>query len=93
MTKMKTLLREWYLHLKADEDDSGEIEFPEFLKVIRKQKEAMGNENDESDTIDAFVALGGQVRMDEEQMRSLYFFIFVPNIDHKFYLLSVTCLE
>ncbi|GMH40898.1 hypothetical protein BSKO_08802 [Bryopsis sp. KO-2023] len=51
---------------QVDEDDSGVIEFPEFLRVIEKQKEALALSNDESDTIDAFVALGGNPDMTGE---------------------------
>ena len=42
-----------------DEDNSGEIEFPEFLKVLQNQKAALATKEDEDDTIGAFVALGG----------------------------------
>lgn len=45
-----------------DEDNSGEIEFSEFCKVIEKHKAASAANSDEQDTIDAFVALGGNVR-------------------------------
>ena len=38
--------------------DSGD-EFAEFLKVIETQKASAAKANDESDTIEAFVALGG----------------------------------
>jgi len=44
---------------QVDDDGSGSIEFPEFLKVIEAQKEAASAQNDESDLIDAFVAMGG----------------------------------
>jgi len=44
---------------QVDDDGSGSIEFPEFLKVIEAQKEAATAQNDESDLIDAFVAMGG----------------------------------
>lgn len=44
---------------QVDDDGSGSIEFPEFLKVIEAQKEASAAQNDESDLIDAFVAMGG----------------------------------
>eukprot|EP00898_Chlorokybus_atmophyticus_P000120 jgi/Chlat1/1108/Chrsp110S01593 len=40
---------------QVDEDNSGEIEFPEFLK--KAQAAAM---DDETDAIEAFVALGGK---------------------------------
>ena len=42
-----------------DDDNSGEIEFAEFLKVIELQKASAEKANDETDTIEAFVALGG----------------------------------
>lgn len=38
---------------------AGEIEFGEFLQVFESQQEAMAKLSDETDTIDAFVALGG----------------------------------
>ncbi len=44
---------------QVDDDGSGSIEFPEFLKVIEAQKEASAAQNDESDLIDAFVSMGG----------------------------------
>ena len=44
-----------------DEDNSGEIEFSEFCRVIEKHKEASASNSDEQDTLDAFVALGGNV--------------------------------
>ncbi|GBF97533.1 hypothetical protein Rsub_10456 [Raphidocelis subcapitata] len=44
----------------VDEDNSGEIEFSEFCKVIIKHKAAAAAKDDaEADTVDAFVALGG----------------------------------
>ena len=47
---------------QVDEDGSGEIEFSEFIRVIEKQKaDAMSSQYD-SDTLEAFVALGGHVR-------------------------------
>ena len=45
--------------LQVDEDNSGEIEFSEFCKVIIKHKAATAKNGDEGDTLDAFVALGG----------------------------------
>jgi hypothetical protein len=45
----------------VDEDNSGEIEFSEFCRVIEKHKEASASNSDEQDTLDAFVALGGNV--------------------------------
>lgn len=47
-------------HLQVDEDNSGEIEFSEFCKVIVKHKAATAKNGDECDTLDAFVALGGK---------------------------------
>lgn len=44
---------------QVDDDNSGEIEFAEFLKVIENQKASAAKANDETDTIEAFVALGG----------------------------------
>ena len=44
----------------VDDDGSGSIEFPEFLKVIEQQKEQMANMDDETDVLAAFVALGGK---------------------------------
>eukprot|EP01025_Chloroclados_australasicus_P001558 TRINITY_DN10396_c0_g1_i2.p1 TRINITY_DN10396_c0_g1~~TRINITY_DN10396_c0_g1_i2.p1 ORF type:complete len:163 (-),score=32.11 TRINITY_DN10396_c0_g1_i2:152-640(-) len=43
-----------------DDDGSGEIDFPEFLQLVMAQKKMAKEVNDESDTIEAFVALGGQ---------------------------------
>lgn len=47
------------LLLQVDEDNSGEIDFSEFCKVIMKHKAATAKNGDEADTIDAFIALGG----------------------------------
>merc|ERR1719181_1004217 len=44
---------------EVDSDGSGEIDFPEFLQVIQAQKEKIAGQDDESDTLDAFIALGG----------------------------------
>ena len=43
----------------VDADGSGQIDFPEFLTVILNQKAATAGQDDESDTVDAFIALGG----------------------------------
>eukprot|EP00735_Rhodelphis_limneticus_P001689 TRINITY_DN1234_c0_g1::TRINITY_DN1234_c0_g1_i1::g.26814::m.26814 TRINITY_DN1234_c0_g1::TRINITY_DN1234_c0_g1_i1::g.26814 ORF type:complete len:152 (-),score=27.51,sp/Q39584/DYL3_CHLRE/52.00/2e-50,EF-hand_1/PF00036.27/0.00022,EF-hand_1/PF00036.27/9.6e-06,EF-hand_1/PF00036.27/3.1e-08,EF-hand_7/PF13499.1/1.7e-13,EF-hand_7/PF13499.1/0.0002,EF-hand_6/PF13405.1/3e-06,EF-hand_6/PF13405.1/0.011,EF-hand_6/PF13405.1/1.1e+04,EF-hand_6/PF13405.1/0.00078,EF-hand_8/PF13833.1/0.062,EF-hand_8/PF13833.1/5.4e-09,E len=43
----------------VDDDGSGCIEFAEFLKVIENQKRLAAGQDDETDTISAFVALGG----------------------------------
>mmetsp|Transcript_2649 Transcript_2649/g.9347 ORF Transcript_2649/g.9347 Transcript_2649/m.9347 type:complete len:148 (-) Transcript_2649:1338-1781(-) len=45
----------------VDEDKSGEIEFTEFLKVIENQKEAAAAAASDADTVEAFVALGGNI--------------------------------
>jgi len=44
---------------EVDSDGSGEIDFAEFLKVIGSQKTKQAGRDDESDTVDAFIALGG----------------------------------
>merc|ERR1712110_1346991 len=43
----------------VDEDGTGEIEFAEFLQAFEKQRGGAQVVEDELDTIDAFVALGG----------------------------------
>ena len=43
----------------VDDDGSNEIDFGEFCKVIQIQKAASAGQSDETDTIDAFIALGG----------------------------------
>jgi len=48
-------------NLQVDEDNSGEIEFSEFCRVILKHKAATSRNSTEADTLDAFVALGGNV--------------------------------
>ncbi len=45
---------------EVDDDMSGAIDFAEFLKVIEGQKERAAAFDDESDTVDAFVACGGK---------------------------------
>lgn len=46
-------------HAQACASFAGEIEFGEFLQVFESQQEAMAKLSDETDTIEAFVALGG----------------------------------
>mmetsp|Transcript_65673 Transcript_65673/g.182754 ORF Transcript_65673/g.182754 Transcript_65673/m.182754 type:complete len:149 (+) Transcript_65673:135-581(+) len=43
----------------VDEDGTGEIEFAEFLQAFEKQRGGAQVIEDELDTLDAFVALGG----------------------------------
>ena len=43
----------------ADEDESDEIDFNEFVQVIVNQKVIKVHTADDADTIDAFVAMGG----------------------------------
>eukprot|EP00927_Polykrikos_kofoidii_P044735 TRINITY_DN3861_c0_g1_i3.p2 TRINITY_DN3861_c0_g1~~TRINITY_DN3861_c0_g1_i3.p2 ORF type:complete len:149 (+),score=55.06 TRINITY_DN3861_c0_g1_i3:120-566(+) len=43
----------------VDEDGTGEIEFAEFLQAFEKQRGGAQVVEDELDTLDAFVALGG----------------------------------
>lgn len=50
------------VHLQVDEDGSKEIEFAEFVKVIQINKAMSEKCADEQETLDAFVALGGNVR-------------------------------
>jgi len=44
----------------VDEDGTGEIEFAEFLRAFEKQRGGQQEIEDEEDTIDAFIALGGE---------------------------------
>ena len=44
----------------VDEDGTGEIEFGEFLRAFEKQRGGNQELEDELDTLDAFVALGGE---------------------------------
>ena len=44
---------------EVDDDGSNEIEFSEFLKVIENQKKRDARADDDSDTVLAYVALGG----------------------------------
>eukprot|EP00959_Pyramimonas_sp_CCMP1952_P334760 7010222-Pyramimonas_sp.AAC.1 len=43
---------------QVDEDGSNEIHFAEFLKIIEAHK-ASGSDQEDADTLEAFVALGG----------------------------------
>merc|ERR1711964_201286 len=47
---------------ELDNETTG-IEFGDFLKIIENQKKKGDEEEDEGDTIDAFVALGGNADM------------------------------
>lgn len=70
---------------QVDEDNSGEIEFGEFCKVIEKHKTVSSKNSDEADTIDAFVALGGNVSANTtplSSMQSLQMHVFVVHIQH-----------
>ena len=44
----------------VDDNASGSIDFSEFLTVVAMQKDRAANFDDESDILDAFVALGGE---------------------------------
>lgn len=44
---------------QVDKDGSKEIEFSEFLQAIQMNKAMSARSEDEADTLDAFVALGG----------------------------------
>jgi hypothetical protein len=44
---------------QVDEDGSNEIHFAEFLKIIEAHKNNAGNDEDDKDVIEAYVALGG----------------------------------
>ena len=44
---------------EVDEDNSGEIEFAEFLRCIQNQKAKLAAKADDSETVAAFAALGG----------------------------------
>lgn len=48
---------------EVDEDNSGEIEFAEFLRCIQNQKEKLAAKADDTENVAAFVALGGQKDM------------------------------
>lgn len=47
--------------LQVDDDGSGLVEFDEFVKCIEKNKAASQRNADDGDTVDAFVAMGGNV--------------------------------
>jgi Ca2+-binding EF-hand superfamily protein len=47
---------------QVDQDNSGEIDFQEFLTVIAHHKALTAKDSGEQDTLNAFVALGGNVR-------------------------------
>jgi len=44
----------------VDEDGTGEIEFAEFLRAFEKQRGGQEELENEEDTLDAFIALGGE---------------------------------
>jgi EF-hand domain pair len=46
---------------QVDEDNSGTIEFNEFLKVVERQKVSGAAAKHENSTLEAFVAMGGNV--------------------------------
>lgn len=43
----------------VDDDNSGQIEFAEFLKVVESHRVGPGRAEDDADTVAAFVAMGG----------------------------------
>ncbi len=47
--------------MQVDEDGSKEIDFREFLHAIELNKASNSRASDEQDTLDAFVACGGNV--------------------------------
>lgn len=47
--------------MQVDQDGSRCIEFKEFVRVIQINKQMSAKDADEADTLDAFVALGGNV--------------------------------
>lgn len=55
--------------MQVDADNSGEIEFSEFVQVIVKHKASTTKDQDEADTLDAFVALGGNVSVHAGQQQ------------------------
>ena len=52
--------------LQVDQDGSKEIEFKEFVYAIQLNKALSEKASSEQDTLDAFVALGGNVRGDKK---------------------------
>uniref|UniRef100_A0A0G4GIY9 Calmodulin n=1 Tax=Chromera velia CCMP2878 TaxID=1169474 RepID=A0A0G4GIY9_9ALVE len=44
---------------EIDEDGTGQIEFPEFLRAFEKQRNTESEYDDPQDTLDAWIALGG----------------------------------
>jgi calmodulin len=50
-----------YTALQVDEDGSKEIEFQEFVHAIQINKAMSEKSSNEQETLDAFVALGGNV--------------------------------
>jgi hypothetical protein len=51
----------FFVCAQVDVDGSGGIEFSEFVRIIEQQKEQQQCREDEADTVEAFVALGGKV--------------------------------
>ena len=56
---VERLLFHFFWCWATEASPAGEIEFSEFLHVFERQKEAMAKLTDETDTLVAFVALGG----------------------------------
>ncbi len=50
-----------FMMTQVDQDGSKEIEFSEFVRAIQINKSLSAKSSSEHDTIDAFVALGGNV--------------------------------
>lgn len=61
---MDTYIIEFVVQSQVDEDGSKEIEFSDFVHVIQLNKSITEKNSDEQDTLDAFVALGGNVSLD-----------------------------
>ena len=59
------------LMAEVDEDNSGAISFSEFLDMVALQKGFAEEKDDETDMIDAFVALGGGADKSGHILRSL----------------------